>query len=255
MVMLGGLGTLHGAILGAAAFLLLEEVLSRLTEHWKVIFGPLLVLVVLFARGGILGFFRGAAPWLSRCCASSGCASRSARSSSPTTSTSRRARRAPRHHRPERRRQDDAHPPDLRPARRPTSAASCSTARHHAACRCTSACRRGLARSFQITSILPRFSALENVALAVQARSGSSFRFFGSRRTRRAQRAGPGGPGWSALRPRAHAAGRRSLARREAAARARDRARHSAEAAAPRRAAGRDRRTRNATPRSRRCAR
>src|SRR5258705_3552547 len=36
----------------------------------------------------------------------------------------------------------------------------------------------GLARSFQITSILPRFSALENVALAVQARSGTSFSFF-----------------------------------------------------------------------------
>jgi branched-chain amino acid transport system ATP-binding protein len=39
--------------------------------------------------------------------------------------------------------------------------------------------RAGLARTFQITSILPGFSALENVALAVQARSGSSFRFFG----------------------------------------------------------------------------
>ena len=39
--------------------------------------------------------------------------------------------------------------------------------------------RKGLARSFQITSILPGFSTLENVALAVQARSGSSFRFFG----------------------------------------------------------------------------
>ena len=38
--------------------------------------------------------------------------------------------------------------------------------------------RRGLGRSFQITSILPRFSALENVALAVQGRSGSSFSFF-----------------------------------------------------------------------------
>ena len=38
---------------------------------------------------------------------------------------------------------------------------------------------RGLARSFQITSILPRFSVLENVALAVQARRGSSFSFFG----------------------------------------------------------------------------
>ena len=37
---------------------------------------------------------------------------------------------------------------------------------------------RGLARSFQITSILPGFSVLENVALAVQARSGTSFRFF-----------------------------------------------------------------------------
>ena len=39
--------------------------------------------------------------------------------------------------------------------------------------------RAGLARSFQITSILPGFPAIENVALAVQARSGSSFRFFG----------------------------------------------------------------------------
>ena len=46
--------------------------------------------------------------------------------------------------------------------------------------------RRGLARSFQITSILPGFSALENVALAVQARSGSSFRFFGDAARERA---------------------------------------------------------------------
>jgi len=38
--------------------------------------------------------------------------------------------------------------------------------------------RRGLARSFQITSIYPDFSALENVALAVQAHAGSSFRFW-----------------------------------------------------------------------------
>ncbi|MGL4635640.1 MAG: ABC transporter ATP-binding protein [Beijerinckiaceae bacterium] len=36
----------------------------------------------------------------------------------------------------------------------------------------------GLARSFQITSILPAFSVLENVSVAIQARSGSSFRFF-----------------------------------------------------------------------------
>jgi branched-chain amino acid transport system permease protein len=58
MVILGGLGSLHGAILGAAAFLLLEEYLSSWTEHWKMIFGPLLILVVLFARGGIIGLGR-----------------------------------------------------------------------------------------------------------------------------------------------------------------------------------------------------
>ena len=55
MVVLGGLGSLHGAIIGAAAFLLLEEWLSGITEHWKLIFGPFLILVVLFARGGMMG--------------------------------------------------------------------------------------------------------------------------------------------------------------------------------------------------------
>jgi branched-chain amino acid transport system permease protein len=55
MVLLGGLGTLNGAIVGTVTYLLLEEWLSGFTENWKVIFGPLLVLVVLFARGGLLG--------------------------------------------------------------------------------------------------------------------------------------------------------------------------------------------------------
>src|SRR3954464_6635512 len=56
MVLLGGLGSLNGAIIGTAAYLLTEEWLSGFTEHWKVIFGPVLVLVVLFARGGLIGF-------------------------------------------------------------------------------------------------------------------------------------------------------------------------------------------------------
>lgn len=43
--------------------------------------------------------------------------------------------------------------------------------------------RLGLARSFQITSIIPGFSVLENVALAVQARMGTSFSFFGNAST------------------------------------------------------------------------
>jgi branched-chain amino acid transport system permease protein len=56
MVVLGGMSSLIGPILGAGVFLLLEEHLSGITEHWKMIFGPLLVLAVIFARGGILGF-------------------------------------------------------------------------------------------------------------------------------------------------------------------------------------------------------
>ena len=44
----------------------------------------------------------------------------------------------------------------------------------------------GMARSFQITSILPGFSVIENVALAVQARMGTSFRFFGDAAAERA---------------------------------------------------------------------
>ena len=55
MVLLGGTGTLYGPMLGALALLLLEEALSRLTEHWKVMLGPALVLIALFASGGIAG--------------------------------------------------------------------------------------------------------------------------------------------------------------------------------------------------------
>lgn len=55
MVVLGGVGSLYGAILGALAFLVTEDVLSSLTQNWKVIFGPLIVLFVLFTHGGIAG--------------------------------------------------------------------------------------------------------------------------------------------------------------------------------------------------------
>jgi branched-chain amino acid transport system permease protein len=57
MVLLGGMGSLNGAIIGTAAYLLTEEWLSGFTENWKVIFGPVLVVVVLFARGGLIGLW------------------------------------------------------------------------------------------------------------------------------------------------------------------------------------------------------
>ena len=58
MVVLGGMGTLFGPLYGAAAFLLVEEFLSGITEHWQIVFGPLLILVVIYARGGIAGAVR-----------------------------------------------------------------------------------------------------------------------------------------------------------------------------------------------------
>lgn len=55
MVVLGGMATPFGPLIGAVALLVLEEVLSGITEYWQIILGPMLLLVVLFARGGIDG--------------------------------------------------------------------------------------------------------------------------------------------------------------------------------------------------------
>ncbi|WP_158045474.1 branched-chain amino acid ABC transporter permease [Skermanella pratensis] len=59
MVVLGGMGSLFGPVLGAAAFLLLEEWLADLTEHWQIFLGPILLFVVVFARRGIWGVIAG----------------------------------------------------------------------------------------------------------------------------------------------------------------------------------------------------
>jgi branched-chain amino acid transport system permease protein len=45
-----------GPLGGAMIFLFLSEVLSNITNSWHLIFGPFLILVVLFARGGVEGF-------------------------------------------------------------------------------------------------------------------------------------------------------------------------------------------------------
>jgi branched-chain amino acid transport system permease protein len=58
MVVLGGAGSLFGPVLGAIGFLLTEEVLSSLTDYWHLYFGPILIILVLFVRGGIDGLLR-----------------------------------------------------------------------------------------------------------------------------------------------------------------------------------------------------
>ncbi len=55
MVILGGMGSLAGPVMGAAGLLMAEEILSGYTEHWMIVLGPLLILMVLYARNGIYG--------------------------------------------------------------------------------------------------------------------------------------------------------------------------------------------------------
>ena len=57
MVILGGMATTSGPVLGAFVLLLLEDLLSGWTQHWQVILGPLLVLSVIFFRRGLAGIF------------------------------------------------------------------------------------------------------------------------------------------------------------------------------------------------------
>ena len=58
MVILGGMGTAAGPLAGAAALLVVEDVLSSWTQHWQVILGPLLVLSVVFFKRGLSGIFQ-----------------------------------------------------------------------------------------------------------------------------------------------------------------------------------------------------
>jgi branched-chain amino acid transport system permease protein len=55
MVVLGGMGSVFGPLLGALAFLGLEELLKGITEHWMVVFGPLIVLMALVGKKGLVG--------------------------------------------------------------------------------------------------------------------------------------------------------------------------------------------------------
>ena len=57
MVILGGMASTAGPVLGAFVLLIVEEVLKGWTEHWQVFLGPLLVLSVIFFRRGLAGVF------------------------------------------------------------------------------------------------------------------------------------------------------------------------------------------------------
>jgi branched-chain amino acid transport system permease protein len=60
MVVIGGAGSLFGAVLGAAVMIALQSVLAQWTDHWMIVMGPFLVLFILFIRNGFWGLLGGA---------------------------------------------------------------------------------------------------------------------------------------------------------------------------------------------------
>lgn len=56
MVVLGGMGTVFGPVVGAFAFLGVEEVLKAYTEHWMAVFGLAILAVAMLGKAGILGW-------------------------------------------------------------------------------------------------------------------------------------------------------------------------------------------------------
>ncbi len=58
-VIIGGVGRLFGPVVGAAVFILLEHILGGFSEYWQIFLGLLLLLMVLFARGGLIGAVAG----------------------------------------------------------------------------------------------------------------------------------------------------------------------------------------------------
>jgi len=60
-VILGGVGRLFGPVVGAALFILLESFIGGWTDRWQLVLGLILLAVVLFARGGVIGLLAGQA--------------------------------------------------------------------------------------------------------------------------------------------------------------------------------------------------
>lgn len=58
-VLLGGVGRLYGPVVGAALFVLLETFIGGFTEHWKLFLGLVLLIVVLYANGGLMKIVAG----------------------------------------------------------------------------------------------------------------------------------------------------------------------------------------------------
>lgn len=61
MVVMGGMGTVIGPVIGALAFIGLEEVFKAYTEHWMAVFGIVILLMAMFGKRGIAGWLKSVA--------------------------------------------------------------------------------------------------------------------------------------------------------------------------------------------------
>ena len=59
LIIIGGVGRLMGPVVGACVFVALEHFLGGLTDFWHIYLGVILLCIVLFARGGLLGLLTG----------------------------------------------------------------------------------------------------------------------------------------------------------------------------------------------------
>jgi branched-chain amino acid transport system permease protein len=66
MVLIGGMGTLFGPMIGAFLIVLASDVVSAIWERWLFIMGVLFIIFVLFARGGIWGMLQNILSKMSR---------------------------------------------------------------------------------------------------------------------------------------------------------------------------------------------
>jgi branched-chain amino acid transport system permease protein len=57
IIIVGGVATIVGPLLGAIVYMLLETVIAAYTQHWMVVLGPMILLVALLAKRGIYGSF------------------------------------------------------------------------------------------------------------------------------------------------------------------------------------------------------
>ncbi|MEM1373750.1 MAG: branched-chain amino acid ABC transporter permease [Pseudomonadota bacterium] len=61
LIIIGGVGRVMGPVIGAALFVMLEHFLGEMTDFWHVWLGVILLVIVLFARGGLVGLLTGKA--------------------------------------------------------------------------------------------------------------------------------------------------------------------------------------------------